>query len=665
MNAGASPLQTNELALGAALAWLRERLQRLADRTEPARRGDADDLVPVPTLAVLQHRLGLSAFERNVLLLCVAAALDTRIGALCAQALDEPSRPWPSFALAMVLFDDPAWEALSPDRPLRYWRLIEVHATGATPLTMSALRADDRIVDYIKGLNRLDERIAPSLLPIATNELQPLPPSQQSAVDSLLAFVQRCADWGIAPTLQLTGIDSASKQLVAGHVAATLGLRLERIGLSALPTQSADLDAWCRIWRRECLLMPLALYVDAHDAAPGESSDASAAVLGRVLDRLQELALVATRDAHALGAGGRDGLLVTAIERPTATEQTQAWLDLLGAEREALAARLASQFNFNLPQIASMTRSAELAIRDAPGNPDDHATVASALWTACRQCAHSKMDLLSQRIQPKADWDDIVLPADALSLLQQIVAQVALRRRVYGDWGFERKMSRGLGLSALFHGESGTGKTMAAEVIANALALDLYRIDLSAVISKYIGETEKNLQRIFDAAEDGGGILFFDEADALFGKRSEVRDSHDRYANIETNYLLQRIEAFRGLAILATNLKGSLDAAFMRRLRFVVPFTYPGPNERALMWQRAFPADTPVEGLDPAQLARLDCTGGSIHSIALNAAFLAAHRGASVTMALVHEAARGELLKLGRPINEADFRPLAGQGAQA
>jgi len=659
MNAGATPLQSNELALGAALAWLRERLQRLADRREPAAAGDADELVAVPTLAVLAQRLGLSAFERDVLLLCVAAALDTRIGALCAQALDEPSRPWPSFALAMVLFDDPAWEALSPERPLRYWRLVEVHAIGATPLTMSALRADDRIVDYVKGLNRPDERLAPSLLPIATDDLLPLPPSQQAPVDALLAFVRRCADEGTAPALQLTGIDVASKQLVAAHVAAGLGLRLERVGLSALPAQGIDLEAWCRLWRRECRLLPLALYIDAHDVPAGESSDASAAVLGRLLDRLHELAFVATRDAHALGAGGREGLLVTAIERPSASEQAQAWVDLLGEPRAALAARLASQFNFNLPQIASMARSAALAA----GDSDDG--VAAALWTACRQCAHSKMDLLSQRIRPKADWSDIVLPADALSLLHQLVAQVALRRRVYGDWGFERKMSRGLGLSALFHGESGTGKTMAAEVIANALALDLYRIDLSAVISKYIGETEKNLQRIFDAAEDGGGILFFDEADALFGKRSEVRDSHDRYANIETNYLLQRIEAFRGLAILATNLKGSLDAAFMRRLRFVVGFTYPGPHERALMWQRAFPADTPTEGLDPVQLARLDCTGGSIHSIALNAAFLAAHRGASVTMALVHEAARSELLKLGRPIHEADFRPAAVQGAHA
>ncbi|MDM0035628.1 ATP-binding protein [Variovorax sp. J22P271] len=660
MNAGATPLQSNELALGAALAGLRERLQRLADGGGPAAAGDADERVAVPTLAVLAQRLGLSSFEREVLLLCVAAALDTRIGALCAQALDEPSRPWPSFALAMVLFDDPAWEALSPDRPLRYWRLVDVHASGATPLTMSALRADDRIVDYVKGLNRPDERIAPSLLPIASDDLQPLPPSQQAPVDALLAFVRRSADEGAAPTLQLTGIDVASKQLVAAHVAAGLGLRLERVGLSALPAQGADLEAWCRLWRRECLLMPLALYIDAHDVPAGESSDASAAVLGRLLDRLHELAFVATRDAHALGAGGREGLLVTAIERPSATEQAQAWIGLLGDAREALAARLASQFNFNLPQIASMARSAGLA---ADERGDD--SVAAALWAACRQCAHSKMDLLSQRIRPKAEWSDIVLPADALSLLHQIVAQVALRRRVYGDWGFERKMSRGLGLSALFHGESGTGKTMAAEVIANALELDLYRIDLSAVISKYIGETEKNLQRIFDAAEDGGGILFFDEADALFSKRSEVRDSHDRYANIETNYLLQRIEAFRGLAILATNLKGSLDAAFMRRLRFVVPFTYPGPHERALMWQRAFPADTPVEGLDPVQLARLDCTGGSIHSIALNAAFLAAHRGSGVTMALVHEAARSELLKLGRPIHEADFRPLAARGAQA
>jgi SpoVK/Ycf46/Vps4 family AAA+-type ATPase len=224
-------------------------------------------------------------------------------------------------------------------------------------------------------------------------------------------------------------------------------------------------------------------------------------------------------------------------------------------------------------------------------------------------------------------------------------------------------MNRGFGISALFSGDSGTGKTMAAEVIANELRLNLYRIDLSAVVSKYIGETEKNLRRLFDAAEDGGAILFFDEADALFGKRSEVKDSHDRYANIEINYLLQRIESYRGLAILATNMKNALDTAFMRRLRFVVNFSFPGVSDRRLLWLKVFPQrngqnapHTPLAELDYDRLARLNLSGGNIHNIAINAAFLAAHAGTSVTMPLVLQAVRTEFRKLDRPLNESDFR---------
>jgi SpoVK/Ycf46/Vps4 family AAA+-type ATPase len=243
---------------------------------------------------------------------------------------------------------------------------------------------------------------------------------------------------------------------------------------------------------------------------------------------------------------------------------------------------------------------------------------------------------------------------------------------VYDAWGFRRIMNRGFGISALFTGESGTGKTMAAEVIANELHVNLYRIDLSAVVSKYIGETEKNLRQVFDAAEDGGVILFFDEADALFGKRSEVKDSHDRYANIEINYLLQRMEAFRGLAILATNMKSALDQAFMRRLRFVVNFPFPGPAERKLIWERGFPREdrerslsgTPLGVLDYDHLARFNLSGGSIHNVALNAAFLAARAGTSVTMPLIFEAARTEFRKLERPVNEGDFRSLKPVGAQ-
>ncbi len=252
----------------------------------------------------------------------------------------------------------------------------------------------------------------------------------------------------------------------------------------------------------------------------------------------------------------------------------------------------------------------------------------------------------------KASWQDLVLPDEQMTLMHQIAQQVRERHTVYGQWGFAQRMNRGFGISALFTGESGTGKTMATEVIANDLRLDLYRIDLSAVVSKYIGETEKNLRKLFDAAEQGGAILFFDEADALFGKRSEVKDSHDRYANIEINYLLQRMEGFRGLAILATNMKSALDPAFMRRLRFVVHFQFPGVKERRRIWERALPGDTPQEALDYDRMARLTVNGGNIHSIALNAAFLAAANRTPVTMPLLLSAARTELRKLERPIGE-------------
>ncbi|MEM6353283.1 MAG: ATP-binding protein, partial [Cyanobacteria bacterium P01_D01_bin.14] len=314
-----------------------------------------------------------------------------------------------------------------------------------------------------------------------------------------------------------------------------------------------------------------------------------------------------------------------------------------------VAALLASQFNLNTTAIQRIAQTVQAQ------SPSPKA-LTDRLWQACLSKTRPQLDRLAQRLDAKATWDDIVLPAEELDLLHQITEQVQQRSIVYQDWGFQQRMNRGFGISALFAGDSGTGKTMAAEVIANALQLNLYRIDLSSVVSKYIGETEKNLRRLFDAAEDGGAILFFDEADALFGKRSEVRDSHDRYANIEINYLLQRIEAYRGLAILATNMKSALDSAFMRRLRFVISFPFPATPQRLEMWQKAFPAKTPVEPLDYVRLARLNLTGGNIHNIALNASFLAATAGTSITMPLVLSAARTEFRKLNRPVNEADFR---------
>ena len=287
--------------------------------------------------------------------------------------------------------------------------------------------------------------------------------------------------------------------------------------------------------------------------------------------------------------------------------------------------------------------------------PKDGQDVNDLLWDACLVHTRPRLDTLAERLEPRATWDDIVIREDLHSLLRQIADQVRHRGRVYEDWGFRQRMNRGLGLVALFAGESGTGKTMAAEVIANELRLNLYRIDLSAVVSKYIGETEKNLRRLFDAAEDGGAILFFDEADALFGKRSQVKDSHDRYANIETNYLLQRMEAYQGLAILATNMKSGLDDAFTRRLRFSVTFPFPDQVDRKRIWLKIFPPETPLGELDFDRLASFKLTGGSIHNATLNAAFLAARDNVPVNMTHILSALRTEFVKADRLINEHEF----------
>jgi SpoVK/Ycf46/Vps4 family AAA+-type ATPase len=268
--------------------------------------------------------------------------------------------------------------------------------------------------------------------------------------------------------------------------------------------------------------------------------------------------------------------------------------------------------------------------------------------------ARPRIEGFAQRIETASEWNDLVLPEPQKQILRTIALHVRQRATVYRDWGFAAKSARGLGISALFAGASGTGKTMACAALASELKLDLFRIDLSQVVNKYIGETEKNLARIFDAAEEGASILLFDEADALFGKRTEVKDSHDRYANIEVSYLLQRMEAYRGLAILTTNRKSALDQAFLRRIRFVVEFPFPDAAERAEIWRRVFPEKTPTENLRIERLARLNAAGGNIRNIAINAAFLAADANEPVRMKHLLSATRSEFAKLETPLTESE-----------
>lgn len=607
---------------------------------------EAANTTPAPALVQLARRFGLSIFEQQVLLLCAAIDLDTRIPGLCARAQGLPEPGYPTFALALTLFDQPAWDVLSPERPLRYWRLIEINQPGAQPLTTSPLRADERIVNWIKGLNYLDDRLVPLLAPMTVDHSTPLPASLTASVQASLQAVELADQQQQPSVIQLVGSDPETKQLVAQTTAAQLGLALYRLPLDLLPSSVGELETLSRLWQRESLLFPFTLYLDAHGL---EATGPERQALNRFLLRNRALVFLSTREAQRQLA---QPTALIDVPKPSPVEQRSLWQTALGEVAPTGVEELASQFNLSPAAISQIAQEVLANPAEATGPTQGQ------LWNACLAKTRPQLDALAQRLDPKATWKDIVLTAEADSLLHQITDQVRQRHRVYETWGFHQKMNRGLGISALFAGESGTGKTMAAEVIANELQLNLYRIDLSSVVSKYIGETEKNLRQLFDAAEEGGAILFFDEADALFGKRSEVKDSHDRYANIEVNYLLQRMEAFSGLAILATNLKSALDTAFVRRLRFIVTFPFPQASEREQIWHKVFPHDTPVQDLDYPQLARLELSGGSIHNIALSAAFLAAKNNSPVTMPLVLTAARTEYRKLGKPMDEITLTKL-------
>jgi SpoVK/Ycf46/Vps4 family AAA+-type ATPase len=270
---------------------------------------------------------------------------------------------------------------------------------------------------------------------------------------------------------------------------------------------------------------------------------------------------------------------------------------------------------------------------------------------------------MAVKIEPRHGWEDIVLPEYKLTQLKEICSQARHRYRVFGEWGFDRKLSHGKGLSALFSGPPGTGKTMAAEVIAHDLQMDLYKVDLSSVVSKYIGETEKNLSRIFHEAETGNAILFFDEADALFGKRTEVSDAHDRYANIEISYLLQKMEEYEGIVILATNLRENMDEAFTRRIRFIIEFPFPDEASRLRIWQTHFPKEAPVsEEIDYEYLSRqFKIAGGNIKNIVLNSAFLAAGDGSVIRMEHILRGTQREFEKMGKLWGEQNFYQARGR----
>ncbi|MBN1323501.1 MAG: ATP-binding protein [Methanotrichaceae archaeon] len=610
-----SRLEENQRQILDRLDWLKGVLQSHIDQTEDVADAPGSSM---DRLGIVSQTFHLSSFEEAILLLSASVELDSSFIGLCAAAQNDPSRMYPTFSLALAALPGAHWSAIVPGSPLRRWRLIEIGP--GTSLTRSPLRIDERILHYIAGLDQIDERLASNVSPI---------PSAQALSPSQFRISERVAEiWSnggeISPVL-LWGGERQDRISVANDACVIQGAPMYRIYSTAIPERTNEQEEFHRLWTREYALSGRTLLVDIVD-------DQRAEAAMRFADNASYPLFVSSQ--RRIPAGN---CIALQVRRPTYSEQEALWKDLLEGDEET-AEGLASRFDLGSGVIHSASAFAKAGER--------------ALFEACRAQGRPDLEALSQRIDPSATWDDLVLPPQQKEMLRLVAIHMRQRSLVYNRWGFASKGSRGLGISALFSGASGTGKTMAAEVLAGELDLDLFRIDLSAVVSKYIGETEKNLNRIFDAAEGGGAILLFDEADALFGKRSEVKDSHDRYANIEVSFLLQRMEAYRGLAILTTNMLSALDPAFQRRIRFIVQFPFPDASMRERIWRGIYPEKTPLGEIDYATLARLNLAGGHIRNIALNAAFLAAEEGVPVGMDQIMRSARMEYAKLERPLTE-------------
>ena len=637
-------LAANHRYLVAEIGRIRALLTRRVEAKEDAGEGaplsaaveDARQNVPgSAALDMLVSAFGLSSFEKELLLLLAAVELDGATAKLSTRFNGDKQRRAVTYSLALACLPEAHWSAITPGGALRHWRLVEV-GPGET-LTQSPLRIDEWALHFLTGTMEIDSRLQAVLSPLSPTPV--LTPSQAEQAEAVAQLWREGGDPWSLPAVQLCG-NAEMAEHIAGAACAKMGWSAFRLNAGDLASISAEREAFIRLWEREVLLHSCALFVAADDLAGSEQTRHVRTFLSHVRGGV----VAAVQSALSLPSRRN---VTFPVPTPSTDEQRELWRMALGPMAKKLNGdvdRLVNQFRLEPQSIMNVGT----AFRALPSeNANDPGL---QLWSACRRQARPRLEELAQLISSQMAWDDLVLPELQMQTLNEISAQVRQRVKVYEDWGFAAKNARGIGVAALFYGPSGTGKTLAAEVLANELKLDLYRIDLSTVVSKYIGETEKNLRRIFDAAERGGAILLFDEADALFGKRSEVKDSHDRYANIEVSYLLQRMEAYRGLAILTTNQKQALDTAFLRRLRFVVQFPFPDASQRAEIWRRTFPAQTPTEALDVQKLARLNVAGGHIRNIALNAAFLAADRGHPVGMAELRAAAQTEYAKLEKPV---------------
>jgi hypothetical protein len=634
--------------------------------TETIRRrveGSLDDGVPL-TLPRLGWLFGLSDLELQAVVICLAPELRRRYDRIYAYLQDDITRQRPSADLILDLVcadEEDRWTSrgsLAARGRLRQAGILEAAADPQSPSGSSGLgeflRLDPRILDHLLGASRLDQRLygVARLLPPAEAEPD-LDPDLVAEVMSLLqARLGSDSPQRRTTVLHVTG--AAAARELAGHVCTQLGVPLLRVDAGMLAT-APDAALLLRLALREGLLLQCAVHVE-HVQSLG--TPAVRPLLGALAEAVADFGwlLITSGDGPWPDQDLLDDdLLTTVVIPPPSVEvRARAWRRALTGEvpdPDDLAQLLASRYRLEPAQIRAAVHTARMHRLMRPGHP---ALTLPALTAACRDGSRHRLGELAVKVDTRYGWDDLVLPTDRIGVLQEICAQIRHQHTVYDAWGFGRRLVHGTGLAVLFSGPSGTGKTLAASVLARDVGLDLYRVDLAQVVSKYIGETEKNLAAVFDEARVGNAILFFDEADALFGKRSAVTDAHDRYANIEISYLLQRMDDHEGVVVLATNLRQNMDDAFTRRIRFLVNFPFPDAGLRERIWRRHFPPQTPVSpDVDYAWLAaNVHVAGGSIKNIVLNAAFRAADDDSAVTPGHLLHGIRREFDKVGKVWSE-------------
>ncbi|MCL4870827.1 MAG: ATP-binding protein [Anaerolineae bacterium] len=623
----------------------------------------------------LREMFQLSPFDLDIILLALAPELDRRYERLYAYLQDHVGRRWPTVDLALHLLCSDAAARLShrshfnPDAPLIHHQLIHLIPENdhrPTSLLSHFMQLDEQITRFLLGQDGLDNRLATFCHHHHPPQASPL--LHEATQQGLIGLIDEAWTTGSPMRLYLYGPASAGKRQVAQNAAAFLELPCLIADLSRIPPTLPLAEALTLIWRYARFYKTIPYLEGVDNLTPASR------VLLRVHLRQNPhlpLIILAGSEPWPPPDDDPDDVLSIAFNLTDYMQRRTLWQAHLSQYKHNLSLTdvetLAGRFRLWPTQIAQAVIAAanqvrwQAAIGQRPARA--HLTVEDCFRSARTQSGHDLLNLAT-KIEPLYTWDDIVLPAAARTQLHEICQQLVHRHTVLGQWGFGQRLSLGKGVNALFAGPSGTGKTMAADIIANELGLELYKIDLSGIVSKYIGETEKNLERIFRAAENANAILFFDEADALFGKRSEVRDSHDRYANIEISYLLQKIEAYDGLAILASNLRQNLDEAFIRRLAFTIHFPFPDEASRRQIWATIWPDDTPLaDDVDLDHLAhQFKLSGGNIKNVALAAAYLAVTAGQAIGMGHLLQAVRREYQKMGKRMSEDEMSLAAARG---